>query len=174
MTKAIELINSDNLIKAISLSEAAVKSEYFLAKALSLQGSVQFIKGDTNSAFETLSLSIKADPNDSNVLVKLALVELERNDFMKMHENLEKAHEVDPKNPALFYHRGEIFALAGNLEQAIHDFETAIELHPGFVLAYVHKARALLGTFNQSPRKIQKQSRSQQQLRRSFSNEKRF
>lgn len=133
------------MIEAISFSDSAVKSEYFQAKALSLQGSVQFIKGDMKSALDTLSLSNKADPNDSNVFVKLALVELEQNDILKVNEYLEKAHEADPKNPSLFYHRGEIFALAGNLEQAVNDFETAIQICPEFVLAYVHKARALLG-----------------------------
>ena len=62
-----------------------------------------------------------------------------------MHENLDLAQEADAENPALYYHRGEIFALAGNLELASKDFEIAIELCPDFVLAYVHKARALLG-----------------------------
>ena len=131
----------------MNFSEAAVDSDsdHHRAKSLSLQGSIQFIKGDMESAYENLSLSIQFDPKDSNVLVKLALVELERNNYTKMHENLDKAFEADPNNPSLFYHRGEIFALGGNLEQAIKDFETAIEIYPDFVLAFVHKARALLG-----------------------------
>lgn len=145
LSKAIELIKHNKYIEAFALSDSAVESDHFRAKALSFQGSIQFIKGDMKSAFETLSMSKTIDPTNSNVLVKLALVELERNDILKVNENLEKAYDADPKNPSLFYHRGEIFALAGNLEQAIKDFETAIELYPDFVLAYVHKARALLG-----------------------------
>ena len=145
LSKAIELIKGKNFIDAIILSESVMESENFRSKALALKGSVQFIMGDMNSAFETLTLSSQLNPKDSDVLIKLALVELERNNYLKMHENLDLAQEVNPDNPALYYHRGEIFALAGNLELAIKDFEKAIDLYPKFVLAYVHKARALLG-----------------------------
>lgn len=143
--KAIEFIKSKKYFEASELCESAVQSDQFRAKALALQGSIQFIKGDMKSAFDSLTLSHQLDVNDSNVLIKLALVELEQTNYLKMQENLEKAHDADPKNPALFYHRGEIFALGGNLEQAVKDFETAIDLYPDFILAYVHKARALLG-----------------------------
>ena len=145
LSTAVEFIKSKKYIEAAELCEAAIQSDNLRAKSLALQGSIQFIKGDIKSAFESLTLSNQLDSNDSNVLIKLALVELEQNNYLKMNENLEKAHDVDPKNPALFYHRGEIFALGGNLEQAIKDFETAIDLYPDFILAYVHKARALLG-----------------------------
>lgn len=127
------------------MSESLTDFENCKAKVLALKGSIQFIKGDMNSAFETLTLSSQLNSKDSDVLIKLALVELERNNYLKMHENLDLAQEIDSKNPSLYYHRGEIFALAGNLELAIKDFETAIEMQPDFVLAYVHKARALLG-----------------------------
>ena len=145
LSKAMQLIKTKNFIEAITLCESSMDYENFKPKALALKGSVQFIKGDMDSAFETLTLSSQLDPKNSDVLIKLALVELERNNYLKMHENLDLAQEADAENPALYYHRGEIFALAGNLEMAIKDFETAIELYPEFVLAYVHKARALLG-----------------------------
>lgn len=145
LNKAVELIKSNKLIEALSLSDAALLSEEWRAKALSLHGSAQFIKGDMKSAHESLTLSKELNPKDSNVLIKLALVELEQNNYMEMHTNLESGLEADSSNPAIFYHRGEMFALGGNLDQAVKDFETAIELYPDFVLAYVHKARALLG-----------------------------
>lgn len=145
MFKAAELIKSKKYFEAIEFSESSLNSENFKSKALALMGSIQFLKGDMNSAFETLSLSSELDPKDSDVLIKLALVELERNNYLKMHEYLDRAQDFNPKNPSLYYHRGEIFALAGNLEMAIKDFESAIDLSPEFVFAYVHKARALLG-----------------------------
>ena len=142
---AINLIKSKKFVEAMNLSEKAIKSEHCRAKSLALHGIVQFLKGDMKSAFNTLSSSLQIDPSDSNVLIKLALVELEQNNYIKMTEYLEQAHKVDPKNPALFYHRGEILALSGNLNESIKDFGIAIEISPNFVLAYVHKARALLG-----------------------------
>jgi mitochondrial import receptor subunit TOM70 len=145
LSTAIELIKSKKYTEAAALCETAVQSNDFRAKSLALQGSFQFIKGDMKSAYESLTLSNQLDSNDSNVLIRLALVELEKNNYLKMNENLEKAHDADPKNPALFYHRGEIFALGGNLELSVMDFEKAIDLYPDFVLAYIHKARALLG-----------------------------
>lgn len=145
LSTAIEFIKSKKYTEAAALCEAAVQSDTFRAKSLALQGSIQFIKGDMKSAYESLSLSNQLDPNDANVLIKLALVELEKNNYLNMHENLEKALDADPKNPAFFYHRGEIFALGGNLELSVKDFENAINLYPDFVLAYIHKARALLG-----------------------------
>lgn len=145
LSTAIEFIKSKKYTEAAALCEAAVQSDTFRAKSLALQGSIQFIKGDMKSAYESLSLSNKLDPNDANVLIKLALVELEKNNYFKMHGNLEKALDADPKNPAFFYHRGEIFALGGNLELSVKDFENAFDLYPDFVLAYIHRARALLG-----------------------------
>lgn len=129
----------------MALNEEAIESESYREISLTLQGSVQFLKGDMKSAYEMLSLAKQINPSNSNVLIKLALIELERNNYLQMHEHLEKAYEADPKNPALFYHRGEIFALSGNLQEAINDFDTAIKLYPNFILAYVHKARAFLG-----------------------------
>ena len=77
LSKTIELIKGKNFIEAITLSESVMESENFRSKALALKGSVQFIKGDMNSAFETLTLSSQLNPKDSDVLIKLALVELE-------------------------------------------------------------------------------------------------
>ena len=145
LSKAIEFVRSRNYSELNALCEAAVQSDCYRAKSLALKGSMQFIKGDIRSAYETLILANQLDPNDSNVLIKLALVELERNNFLKMNEYMERAQDADPRNPALYYHRGEIFALGGNLELSVKDLETAIDLDPDFVLAYIHKARALLG-----------------------------
>jgi import receptor subunit TOM70 len=148
MMECLEALRSKSYKKCAELAEkAALSSESTEAQALAheLVGTFQFLRGDIKAAGSSLSKALEIQPNESNVLVKLALVELEHNDFPKMTEFLEKAFAADPKNPALYYHRGEILALSGNLEGAIRDFSCAVELCPDFHLAYVHNSRALLG-----------------------------
>lgn len=145
LAEALKLIKEHKFKEALELSDSATEIDANKSKALSLIGSAQFIKGDIKSAQETFNQAHQLDQNDANILIKLALVELENNNFLKMDEYLEMSHAIDPENPSLYYHRGEIFALGGNLQEAINDFDKAIELYPDFVLAYVHKARACLG-----------------------------
>lgn len=146
LLNAIEAIRSKNYREAMNLSEKAIdSSNMLLPEALSLYGTFNFLKGDMKSASKYFEESLKLNPNNSNVLIKMALVELEQNHFPKMTEYLEKAQVADPNNPSLFYHRGEILALSGSLDGANVDFTTAIGLCPDFILAYVHNARALLG-----------------------------
>lgn len=131
----------------MSLVENAVETAQgdSQAQAFNLRGTFEFLKGDMKAAEASFTKSIIINASDANVLVKMALVELEQNKFPQMTDYLERAFATDPKNPALYYHRGEILALSGSLDGAIRDFVTAIELCPTFALAYVHNARALLG-----------------------------
>lgn len=115
------------------------------AKALSLAASFDILKGDIEAADAALKESLELNPNDPNVLIKQALVHLEKNDFIEMTHSLERSYNLNPTNPALFYHRGEVLALSGSLEAAVKDFEEAEKLCPNFEIAYVHHARGLIG-----------------------------
>ena len=47
-----------------------------------------------------------------------------------------------PNGPALYLARGELWARAGDFDQAIADFDEAIRLEPGRALAYSHRGNA--------------------------------
>ncbi len=147
--KALDALSSGKYHQAAEFSAMAIETagQYSVgkAKALSLKASFDILKGDIMAAHAALNESRELNRNDANVMIKLALVHLEKNDFIEMTRALEQSFDTDPANPALYYHRGEILALSGSLEPSIKDFEEAEKLYPDFEISYVHHARALLG-----------------------------
>ena len=152
LKKALDALRHSKYHQATDLSVAAVESAgddaIGKAKALSLKASFDILKGDVAAADAALAESLNLNEKDSNALIKLALVHLEKNDFIEMTHALERSYNLNPANPALFYHRGEVLALSGSLQAAVKDFEEAEKLCPNFEIAYVHHARGLLGLNN--------------------------
>jgi import receptor subunit TOM70 len=146
---ALDALLLGNYQEAADLCDAAVESAgedaIGKAKALSLKASFDILKGDIDTANYSLSKSLKLNKNDPNVLIKIALVHLEKNDFIEMTRALETSYNLNRANPALFYHRGEVLALSGSLEAAVKDFEEAEKCCPIFEISYVHHSRGLLG-----------------------------
>ena len=147
--KAIESLRHGKYHQAADLCIFAIESAgedvILKAKALSMKASFDILKGDVTAADAALAESLKLNEKDPNALIKLSLVHLEKNDFIEMTKALEQSYNLNPTNPALFYHRGEVLALSGSLDAAVKDFEEAEKLCPGFEISYVHHARGLLG-----------------------------
>lgn len=53
--------------------------------------------------------------------------------------DFEKAVEIDPENPDIYHHRGQVYLLIEQLAEAVEDFSKATELLPKNPLTYVHK-----------------------------------
>lgn len=115
------------------------------ALGLGWSGTFEYLCGNMDGAAACYEEAIRLSTGNTDNLVKLALVHLEAGRYVEMTELLERAAQQDPKNPAILFHRGEIFAVSGNLHGAVDDFTQAILLEPSFWQAYVHKTRAMLG-----------------------------
>ena len=70
-------------------------------------------------------------------------------------EAYSKGIELDPKNPKIYYNRGNVYGhRLGNYPLAIEDFNRAVDLNPEFVSAYDNRANAnfLLGNYREAIR----------------------
>lgn len=138
------LIKASDFDAAFSLAKNSVLDAHTSTEMLEWLGTFELLSGDFESSEKTLIQAQSQAGSTVSLLIKLALVYMEMGDYSKMMELFETAIQVDPNNPAIYYHRGEIYSLSNDLESAISEFSRAIELDPGFVPAYVHQARAYL------------------------------
>ncbi len=63
-------------------------------------------------------------------------------DVMKIMESLEK---IEPFNPHIAILKGDSFALAGTMDEALNSYDRAIKIDPSEIMAYIHKAHLLSG-----------------------------
>ena len=103
-----------------------------------------FLTGDAARAVELFTKSIEANAKNSTSIMKRALIRLEQGDFGALMEDLEAAVKVNSRDPSISYHRGELMALSSDFEQAIKEYDNAIQLCPKFMNAYSHKSKAYL------------------------------
>lgn len=105
-------------------------------------GLFQLLSGDFENARNSLQTSIEANPLATGPRLKLALVYMELSLIPEMSVLLEDALRIDDTDAAAYYHRGEILAMSGRMEDAISDFSRAIQLDAEFHSAHVRRARA--------------------------------
>src|SRR4051794_11238472 len=68
---------------------------------------------------------------------------LEREKLVEIARATE-AIQRDPKDPVAYYHRGRIYFRQLNFEQALYDFNKAVEFDSRFAKAYYRRGRAFL------------------------------
>lgn len=77
-----------------------------------------------------------------NAYIKLASLEMQTEKGLNCFVNFTKAEEIDPTNSDLYHHRGQVFTLLDQLDNALADFTKAVELSPDHGITYVHKCYA--------------------------------
>ncbi|KAL6948608.1 hypothetical protein ACO0QE_001080 [Hanseniaspora vineae] len=110
-----------------------------LAIALSYQGILYFFKADPTSANTVLEKSLELFPT-VNAYVFFALLKSEKGTSEEVFGNFTKAIELDPKDPAPYYHRAQLYFVTNDLEKAGADFEKAKEIDPNHVFSYIQIA----------------------------------
>jgi tetratricopeptide (TPR) repeat protein len=63
-----------------------------------------------------------------------------RHDFEQAIAELNRACELAPANPEFFFERGVVYLNTDKPEPALKDFDRAVELNPGYVLALLDRA----------------------------------
>lgn len=118
------------------------ESEYKL-EAILLRGTFCLLSGQYESSlndFNTVINNPEADPKlRSNALTKRASLHMQTEQKELTFTDFDLAIEIDPENPDVYHHRGQVFLLLEQLTEAVSDFSKATELMPKNPLTYVHK-----------------------------------
>lgn len=110
-----------------------------LAIALSYQGILYFFKNDPTSANAVFEKSLELFPT-VNTYVFFALLKSEKGSSDEVFGSFAKAIELDPKDPAPYYHRAQLYFVTNDLKKAGADFEKAKEVDPNHVFSYIQIA----------------------------------
>lgn len=81
------------------------------------------------------------DPKNIDTLVKRASVYMEKGEVAQTISEFTHAEKIMNESniaePDLYYHRGQVRHLTGDLENAIVDFQKCLSLNPTFVYAHI-------------------------------------
>ena len=68
---------------------------------------------------------------------------MEKSDPTGALEDFQHAIELEPESADIFYHRGQVHFLMGNLEDAAKDYEKSISLNSTIAFAYIQLGVAM-------------------------------
>ncbi|ORX55657.1 TPR-like protein [Hesseltinella vesiculosa] len=107
------------------------------AYALNLKGTFVFLMGDSQGALDYLNKAIEADPKYVQSYIKRSSIYIEQQDIGSAFKDFETAISVNPNDPDVFYHRGQIRYISGDYESAANDYSESVDLDDTFVFAHV-------------------------------------
>ncbi|KAJ3391876.1 TOM (translocase of outer membrane) complex component [Entophlyctis sp. JEL0112] len=128
------------LLKECSALEFS--SDKIHAFALNSYATFCFLTGDIDNAMALLDKSVALDPKNMNSLIKRASIFMERQDLESALRAYEKAESVSKNDPDLYYHRGQVRFLTGDITAAISDYTRSLQLDNDFVYAHIQLAVA--------------------------------
>ncbi|KAJ3075763.1 TOM (translocase of outer membrane) complex component [Podochytrium sp. JEL0797] len=144
--KAYEAIAVKDWPLAVKLIEESVSepemTDIARAFALNTLGTFCFLKGDIPTAMTHLDASLALDPTSMNTLIKRASIFMERQDLESAVREYARAESVCSTDPDLYYHRGQVRFLTGDVTAAISDYTKSLELDSDFVYAHIQLAVA--------------------------------
>ncbi|THG92786.1 hypothetical protein EW145_g8587, partial [Phellinidium pouzarii] len=112
------------------------------AQALNLRGSFRFLMGDSQAAKEDLQAAIVAQPENTQSWVKIASVHMEQGEPELAFDAFEEAVKHDPKDPDIYYHRGQVLFIMQKFPEAAENYSKSLELDPDFVFSHIQLAVA--------------------------------
>ncbi|HTB88043.1 MAG TPA: aspartyl protease family protein, partial [Steroidobacteraceae bacterium] len=124
-------------------------ADFFLAHRIYVANSQQKIYFTYNGGpvFDLSRTPVVADrtpeepePSDAESLSRRGAAFAARRDFDHALADLDRACDLDPKNPEYFYQRGQIFSQRGLAARALDEYYRALELKPDHVLALLARA----------------------------------
>eukprot|EP00094_Tigriopus_californicus_P012644 TCALIF_12222-PA protein Name:"Similar to TOMM70A Mitochondrial import receptor subunit TOM70 (Homo sapiens)" AED:0.21 eAED:0.21 QI:0/0.4/0.5/0.83/1/1/6/169/580 len=113
-----------------------------------LRGTFFILSKQPNEAFQDFNQVIEDSEADVslrvNALIKRASLYIQQcKDPMKDPElsfaDFKQGQDLDETNADIYHHRGQVHLLIDQTPKALEDFNKAVELNPGFPIAYVQK-----------------------------------
>lgn len=143
-TKAFRDGNFSDIIPACTeeIERTEDESEYKL-EAILLRGTFYLLSGQYDLSLNDFNTVIHNKDADaklrSNALTKRASLHMQTEQKELSFTDFEEAIKIDPENPDIYHHRGQVFLLIEQLDDAVADFTKATDLMPKNPLTYVHK-----------------------------------
>lgn len=127
-------------------------------------------KGNNEKALEVISKGRSEFPSSYSLLIDEANIYYKSGDNAKFKERLEEAISLNPTEPTLYYNVGVMNMDQKNIDEAIKNFEKAIELKPDYADAYnnigaaiIEKAAPIIDQMNKSLADFKKYDKLQAQ-----------
>lgn len=117
--------------------DAALKEKS--AIALEHKGIFRFLKNDPLGAHEDIQKAIDLHPR-VNSYIYMALVMADKGKAEEYFEFFDKAIKLDPENAAIYYHRGQMYFITAQYENAGKDFDRAKESNAENIFPYIQLA----------------------------------
>lgn len=112
-------------------------------EAILLRGTFFLLSGQFEKSLADFNLVINNKEADSklrsNALTKRASLNMQTDQKEASFKDFETAIKIDPDNPDIYHHRGQVYLLIEQLEDAVSDFARASELSPKNPITHVHK-----------------------------------
>ena len=99
---------------------------------------------DSEKALEIITLGRSEFPNSYALLIDEANIYYHSGDNAKFKEKLEEAINLNPTEPSLYYNVGVMNMDQNNIDEAINNFNKAIELKPDYGDAYNNIGAAII------------------------------
>ena len=113
------------LVQALNLSPSDIELRKYL-------GSYYRAIGNTDKALEEFEIALDLSPNNKTIYNELGYVYAHRGDFNTALKYIDRYQELAPDEPNPYDSKGEILILAGQLYDAVHQLEMALEKWPKF------------------------------------------
>lgn len=129
-------------------TEEIEQSGMHMNEAKLLRGTFYILSKQPNQAFQDFNQIIEDNEADVslrvNALIKRASLYIQQcKDPMKDPDlsfaDFKQGQELDENNADIYHHRGQVHLLIDQTPKALEDFNKAVELNPGFPIAYVQK-----------------------------------
>jgi tetratricopeptide (TPR) repeat protein len=127
-------------------------------------------KGNNEKAMEIIAKGRSEFPKSYSLLIDEANIYYKAGDNIKFKERLEEAIRLNPTEPTLYYNVGVMNMDQKNIDEAIKNFEKAIELKPDYADAYnnigaaiIEKAGPIIEEMNKSLSDFKKYDKLQAQ-----------
>ena len=103
------------------------------------RGQIYFLLQDNENALKNYEQCLELDNNHALSKIQLAIVNYRMGNVDEATKIFETAKRQHPKNPDVFYYRGEIYLDQQKVEEAIAQFDHAISINPRLPLSYLNK-----------------------------------
>ena len=112
--------------------------------AFLLNQSTQYINGGKyESALLILNQALRVEPNSSEVLRLLGIVQAQKRDYQKALSYLDKALKFSPRNGIIHSNRGNVLQELKCFDEALNCYDRAIALDPNYAEAYSNRGNVL-------------------------------